>query len=80
MADPVIGLHEIKEGALLVEVEHSSFEAWWEPFTLGVGPAGSCVARLDPEHRARLSGLCRERLPAAPFVVSARAWAARGLV
>lgn len=74
------GLHEIKEGSLLVEVEHSNFEAWWEPFTLGVGPAGSYVARLDPGHRARLSGLCRERLPAAPFVVSARAWAARGLV
>jgi hypothetical protein len=73
------GLHEIEEGALLVEVEHSSFEAWWEPFTLGVGPAGRYVARLDPAHRARLSGLCRERLPATPFVVSATAWAARGL-
>jgi SAM-dependent methyltransferase len=74
------GLHEIEQGTLLVEVEHSSFEAWWEPFTLGVGPAGSYVARLDPAHRARVSGLCRERLPATPFVVSARAWAARGLV
>lgn len=74
------GLHEIEESTLLVEVEHASFEAWWEPFTLGVGPAGSYVARLDPARQARLSGLCRRRLPAAPFVVSARAWAARGLV
>jgi SAM-dependent methyltransferase len=74
------GLHEIEQGTLRVEVEHSSFEAWWDPFTLGVGPAGSYVARLDPARRARLSGLCRERLPATPFVVSARAWAARGLV
>jgi SAM-dependent methyltransferase len=74
------GLREIDEGSLLVEVEHPDFEAWWEPFTLGVGPAGSHVARLDPAGRTRLGGLCRERLPAAPFVVSARAWAARGLV
>lgn len=74
------GLHAIEEGALLVEVELASFEAWWEPFTLGVGPAGSYVARLDSAHRARLSGLCRERLLAAPFVVSATAWAARGVV
>jgi hypothetical protein len=27
-----------------------------------------------------LRELCRERLPAAPFVLTARAWAARGVV
>jgi ubiquinone/menaquinone biosynthesis C-methylase UbiE len=30
--------------------------------------------------QARLRELCKERLPGAPFVVSARAWAARALV
>ena len=74
------GLHEIEEGALSVAVEHSSFEDWWEPFTLGVGPAGAHVAGLDAKQRARLRALCSERLPAEPFLVSARAWAARGLV
>lgn len=73
------GLHEIEETHLAVSVEHPTFEEWWEPFTLGVGPAGSYAARLDPERRARLRELCRERLSAAPFVLSARAWAARGL-
>jgi SAM-dependent methyltransferase len=73
------GLHEIEEGALSVAVEHPSFEDWWEPFTLGVGPAGGYVAGLDPTRRDRLRDRCRELLPAAPFVLTARAWAARAL-
>lgn len=42
------GLQEVEEVAHSIRVEHSSFEEWWEPLTLGVGPAGSYVARLDP--------------------------------
>jgi SAM-dependent methyltransferase len=74
------GLRDVEEGAVSVEVEHRSFEEWWEPFTLGVGPAGAFVARLGGAQQHQLRELCRERLPLAPFVVSARAWAARGLV
>jgi len=74
------GLQEIEESALSVSVEHPSFEDWWEPFTLGVGPAGGYAAGLDPKRQAQLRELCREMLPAAPFVLTARAWAARGLV
>lgn len=73
------GLRDIEEGAVSVEVEHRSFEEWWEPFTLGVGPAGGFVARLSAREQDQLRELCRERLPDAPFVVSARAWAARGV-
>jgi SAM-dependent methyltransferase len=73
------GLDEIEESALSVDVEHPTFEDWWEPFVLGVGTAGSFTAGLDAAGRARLRDLCRERLPAAPFTVTARAWAARGL-
>ena len=73
------GLHEVEEGALSVNVEHPSFEEWWEPFTLGVGPAGGYAAGLDSKRRDRLRALCRERLPAPPFVLAARAWAARGV-
>jgi hypothetical protein len=36
------------------------------------------VAALDPERRERLREICRTRLPDAPFVISARAWCARG--
>ncbi len=74
------GLHEIEESVLSVNVEHPSFEDWWEPFTLGVGPAGGHAVGLDAKRQAELRELCRETLPAAPFVLTARAWAARGLV
>jgi SAM-dependent methyltransferase len=73
------GLEEVEDTALSVGVEHPTFEDWWEPFTLGVGPAGSYAAGLDPERQARLRERCRELLPPAPFVLTARAWAARGL-
>jgi SAM-dependent methyltransferase len=71
-------LDEIEERSLAVEVEHPSFDDWWEPFLLGVGPAGGFATSLDAERQARLRELCREMLPPAPFVVTARAWAARG--
>jgi hypothetical protein len=73
------GLHDIVETSLSVDVEHPSFEEWWEPYTFGVGPAGAHVAGLDPDQQARLRERCRQMLPAAPFVLTARAWAARGL-
>jgi len=73
------GLREIEETHLAVSVGHPTFDDWWEPFTLGVGPAGGYAARLDPKRQAQLRERCRERLPAAPFVLTARAWAARGL-
>lgn len=74
------GLHEIEGGALAVSVEHQTFDEWWEPFTLGVGPAGGFTSRLDEGRQAQLRELCRDLLPAAPFVLSALAWAARGIV
>jgi SAM-dependent methyltransferase len=73
------GLREIEEVALWVSVEQRSFDDWWEPFTLGVGPAGVHVAGLEPSARHQLRELCRVTVPAAPFVVDARCWAARGV-
>jgi ubiquinone/menaquinone biosynthesis C-methylase UbiE len=72
------GLDAVEQTVLAVNVEHESFEEWWEPFTFGVGPAGAYVSRLGPGDRERLRERCRERLPAAPFTVTARAWAVRG--
>jgi SAM-dependent methyltransferase len=74
------GVGDAQEADLVVDVEHPSFDEWWEPYTLGVGPAGALVARLDPDRQALLRERCRETLPEAPFVVSAHAWAARGRV
>ena len=72
------GLHQIEDGVLTVAVEHPSFDEWWEPFTLGVGPPGKYAAGLDEARRIELRERCRAALPEAPFTVSARAWAARG--
>jgi SAM-dependent methyltransferase len=73
------GLGRIEEGTLEVRVEHASFDEWWEPYTLGVGPAGAYVAGLDDGARHRLRERCRTALPSAPFAQTARAWAARGI-
>jgi SAM-dependent methyltransferase len=72
------GLREVEETALTVSVEHPSFEEWWEPYTLGVGPAGAYVAGLDPERQEDLRERCRAHLPEPPFVIESWAWSARG--
>jgi SAM-dependent methyltransferase len=72
------GLNEIEQTVISARVEHPTFDEWWEPFTLGVGPAGAYVTGLAPPERDRLREHCRARLPAPPFTVTARAWAVRG--
>jgi len=74
----VAGLRDVEETALSVSVEHASFEEWWEPYTLGVGPAGSYAVALDPARQAEIRERCRALLPPAPFVLTVRAWTARG--
>ena len=74
------GLRDVEEVSIAVDYVHPTFEEWWEPYTLGVGPAGDYVQRLDEDGRARLASVARERLGSGPFTVSATAWAARGTV
>jgi SAM-dependent methyltransferase len=74
------GLHEITGTVLAAGLEHATFDEWWQPFTLGVGPAGSFVAGLDGDQAAAMRDACRRRLPTEPFVITARAWAAVGRV
>ncbi len=74
-----IGLHEIEQTVLWVSVEHATFEAWWEPFTTGVGVAGSYLVSLSADRQVELRERCRALVPSAPFVVTARAWTARAL-
>jgi SAM-dependent methyltransferase len=72
------GLRDVEETTLVADLEHETFEDWWEPFTQGVGPAGAYVARLDREGQTELRERCRALLPDGPFVITARAWTARG--
>jgi SAM-dependent methyltransferase len=70
------GLNGTQVSTLTVQAGYASFGDWWEPFTLGVGPAGAYVASLAPDRRAALREQCRRLLPAGPIEISATAWAA----
>lgn len=74
------GLAGIEATDLRVTVEHPDFDAWWRPFTEGVGPAGTYLARLDAARRDALRDAARALLPDVPFSIDAHAWAARGVV
>ena len=70
------GLGPVRSGLLTVRSRYASFEDWWEPLTLGIGPAGAYVAALADEDRAALREHCRDLLPDGPIEVTACAWAA----
>jgi hypothetical protein len=73
------GLDDVTGTALDIRVVHPTFDEWWDPYLLGVGPAGRFVAELSPEARASLRERCRALLSDAPFEIVARAWAASGI-
>jgi SAM-dependent methyltransferase len=71
------GLTEVESTEHEVPFTPATFEEWWDPFELGVGPAGQYVASLDDERRAAVRERAREILPDARPAV---AWVARGVV
>jgi SAM-dependent methyltransferase len=75
-----VGLDDVVGGEVTATRAYTSFEDWWEPYTLGVGPAGDYVRSLDDATRDRVIAACRTRLPAGSFELEATAWAARGRV
>ena len=68
------GLRVLQGTSLTVSVHFPSFEEWWSPYLLGVGPAGSYVASLTPELREQVEASCRRRLPDGPFEHGGTAW------
>jgi SAM-dependent methyltransferase len=72
------GLGAVQASTLTVRIGQADFASWWEPFTLGVGPAGAYLSALDDDHRNALREQCRRQLPDGPFEISAVAWAATG--
>jgi ubiquinone/menaquinone biosynthesis C-methylase UbiE len=73
------GLREVEQAELSATAEYETFEEWWYPYTLGVGPAGAHAQSLDDEQLTELRERCRRLLPEPPFTVTAYAWAVRGL-
>jgi len=74
------GLRDVRGTTVTSRITHPTFEAYWEPFELSVGPAGVMVAGLDTETRLRLREHLRAAIPARDFHQDAVAWAARGTV
>jgi SAM-dependent methyltransferase len=74
------GLTDVTRSELTVHVPYAGFDDWWEPYTLGVGPAGSYLAGVAGDRYDALLARCREVVPDGPFEVSATAWCVRGTV
>jgi SAM-dependent methyltransferase len=74
------GLRDVEATTFSARVEYATFDEWWDPFTSGVGPAGDHVASLDADRRVELREACLRLVPAGQFVITARAWASRGVV
>jgi hypothetical protein len=63
--------------SLTVQIRFATFADWWEPFTLGVGPAGAYVSQLGHAQRQAVRARCAQLLPSAPFHICATAWTVR---
>jgi len=78
------GLEGVEETAIEMRMEFASFDDYWLPCLLGVGPVGSYVKGLSPEGLGALREALRARFlgggPDGPFTLHARAWAVRGAV
>jgi SAM-dependent methyltransferase len=72
------GLSGISSGSLTIRLGFVSFAEWWEPFTLGVGPAGDYVASLPKDRREALQASCSALVGPPPFEIVATAWSVRG--
>ena len=70
LAERFVRLADLRDGDRALDV------GCGRPFTLGVGPAGSYVAGLDDAAREAVRVRCAELLPAAPFTLTASAFAA----
>lgn len=79
-----LGLLDVCEERLAIQLDFSSFDDFWSPFQLGQGPAGAYIAPLSEGPRRGLEQRLRRRLlgdgPDRPIALNARAWAVRGMV
>jgi SAM-dependent methyltransferase len=71
-------VRDVRSATVAVKVGFATFGEWWEPYTLGVGPAGAYASGLDERGREALRMHCAELLPDPPFELEALAWTVRG--
>lgn len=78
-----VGFSEVKTVPLEITTNFSDFNDYWKPFLGGQGPAPTYVSKLDNSERNHLKEILEQRLPVigdGSITLSARAWAARGIV
>jgi SAM-dependent methyltransferase len=79
-----VGLRDVRSGELVVSADYADFEDLWSGFLTGVAPSGAFCKSLDDAARANLHDALHRRLGLGwadgPFQLSARAWAAAGVV
>lgn len=73
------GIRDVAGSVVVADLEMATFDAYFEPFLRGVGPAGAHLLSLPERDQQRLRDACRELAGPEPFTVTARAWAARGV-
>jgi SAM-dependent methyltransferase len=74
------GLTRIETSALEIDTVFENFDDYWEPFTLGTGPAPGYAAKLDEAGRSRLQQALATDLAVAAdcrIDLRARAWAVK---
>jgi SAM-dependent methyltransferase len=77
------GLASIECEAIEAPTVFRDFDDFWDPFTLGAGPAPGYCASLDPESRAVLRRALQERLPVGAdgsIALKVRAWTVNSTV
>jgi len=74
------GLDDVVDGSLTAHADYRSFEDFWDPFGLAVGPAGAYLASLTEQERTEVRDACREQVPSGSFRLEARAWYAHGVI
>lgn len=74
------GLRDVEGGLLEVPMHFATFDDYWEPFLLGIGPAGDFTRALDDEGRAALRDELRRRLGDGAIEMSSTARWVRGVV
>jgi hypothetical protein len=74
------GAADVRTAFLSVDAVYADFDDFWEPLTLGVGPAGAYCRSLGEDERAALRDQVFARLggPTGSFSLPARACAVVG--
>lgn len=79
-----VGLKDVVETAMEIQMEYDSFDDYWVPVSTGGGPNTVYASALAPEDREELRKALRKRFlgdrPDGPFSLPAKSLAVRGTV